>query len=47
MSFQTNPEAPKTHSGTLKVQLPGYLEFLDAEDEIVKCNEFKDRVVAF
>jgi len=49
MSFITNPEAVKTpHTGaTLKVQLPAYLEFLDADDEQRKCNEFRDRVIAF
>ena len=27
--------------------LPPYLEFLDAEDEQRKCNEFRDRVINF
>jgi hypothetical protein len=40
-----NPETPKT--GTLKVQLPAYLEFLDHEDEAKKCVEFRDRVINF
>lgn len=56
MSFSGNPETSKptqqaqpAHgtSGTLKVQLPGYLEFLDPEDEQKKCIEFRDRVIAF
>jgi hypothetical protein len=45
MSF-TNPEIIK-NTGTLKVQLPPYLEFLDQEDEERKCIEFRDRVIAF
>ena len=39
------------NTGTLlsqvKVQLPPYLEFLDADDELKKCSEFRDRVINF
>lgn len=29
------------------MKLPPFLEFLDAEDEIKKCNKFRDDVIAF
>ncbi len=32
---------------TLTVQLPAFLEFTNPEDEIKKCAEFRDRVIAF
>jgi hypothetical protein len=46
MSY-TNPEIVKAQASTLKIQLPPYLEFLDPDDEQRKCNEFRDRVIAF
>jgi hypothetical protein len=34
-------------SNVTKVQLPAYLEFSDFEDERIKCDQFRTRVIDF
>ena len=34
-------------SNVTKVQLPAYLEFTDFEDERIKCDQFRTRVIDF